>query len=263
MRHPFYLSLLAVLAACAAPATPTPDAPPVVWSDEFDGSGPPDSTKWNYDLGGHGWGNNELQHYTDRARNVRRENGYLVIEAHREPYADNAYTSARLVTRDRATWNRGRLEVRAQLPSGRGTWPAIWMLGENIGKVGWPHCGEIDIMEHVGYNPDSVFATVHTTAFNHVQGTQVGSATTRPDLESAFHVYALDWRADSLYFSIDDEVYFTFGKTANATNAEWPFDTPHYLLLNLAVGGNWGGREGVDTTIWPQRLLVDWVRVYE
>ena len=261
MRFLFFLvPLFVVVCQSTIDSTTTPPAP--IWADEFDGTGAPDSTKWSYDLGGWGWGNNELQHYTDSTHNVRQENGYLIIEAHREPYGERAYTSARLVTRDRATWNRGRIEVRAQLPSGRGTWPAIWMLGEDIQEVGWPRCGEIDIMEHVGYNPDSVFATVHTDAFNHVEGTQVGNQLYVPDLETAFHTYAVDWRAERMDFSIDSTVYFTFQKPENATVAEWPFDTPHYLLLNLAVGGNWGGREGVDTTIWPQRMVVDWVRVY-
>lgn len=235
----------------------------LVWSDEFDGNGPVDTTKWGYDLGGGGWGNNELQHYTDREENARRENGKLVIEARREDFGEREYTSARMVTRGKANWKRGRIAVRAQLPSGVGTWPAIWMLGENIRTVGWPKCGEIDIMEHVGYSPDSIFGTVHTKSFNHVAGTQEGDGIALPDVEDAFHVYFVDWQADRIDFGVDSTVYFTFDKVPEATMDEWPFDEPHYLLLNIAVGGNWGGSRGVDTTIWPQRMLVDWVRVYE
>ena len=239
------------------------DAPVPVWADEFDGSGPLDTSRWTFDMGGHGWGNNELQHYTDQLKNARRENGHLVIEAHREPLGERDYTSARLVTRGKAAWKRGRIEVRARLPSGRGTWPAVWMLGTAIDSVGWPACGEIDIMEHVGYRPDTVFATVHTTAFNHMRGTQVGDQRYVPDSETAFHTYAVDWRDERLAFSVDSVEYFTFERPTNATAAEWPFDMPHYLLLNIAVGGHWGGREGIDTTIWPQRMEVDWVRVWE
>lgn len=235
----------------------------LVWQDEFEGSGPLDTTKWDFDLGGGGWGNNELQYYTDRSENARRENGYLIIEARREAYENRNYTSARLVTRDRATWNRGRVAIRAKLPHGRGTWPAIWMLGEDISSVGWPTCGEIDIMEHVGYSPDSIFGTVHTAAFNHIEDTQLGGGIAAEDVETAFHTYHIDWTDKQIDFGMDSVRYFTFSKPDGATKAEWPFDTPHYLLLNIAVGGNWGGVMGVDTSIWPQRMEIDWVRVYQ
>ncbi|MEL6140816.1 MAG: glycoside hydrolase family 16 protein [Bacteroidota bacterium] len=263
------LLLPLIVAACQTSST-TPnhsgavdEARKLVWWDEFDDFGPLDSTKWNYDIGGHGWGNNELQFYTDRLENARREDGYLIIEARREDYADRGYTSARLITRERATWRRGRVAVRAKLPSGVGTWPAIWMLGQNIVEIGWPDCGEIDIMEHVGFAPDSIFGTVHTDAFNHVEGTDIGGHITAPDLETAFHTYHIDWHDDRIDFGMDSTLYFTFEKPTNASVAEWPFDEPHYLLLNIAVGGNWGGRNGVDTSIWPQQMVVDWVRVYE
>ncbi|PHI19765.1 glycoside hydrolase [Lewinellaceae bacterium SD302] len=235
----------------------------LVWSDEFDGNGAPDPKKWAYDIGGQGWGNNELQYYTNRMDNAERVAGKLVITARKDGYENRDYTSARLVTRDRQTWKHVRVEVNAKLPSGRGTWPAIWMLGENIGEVSWPDCGEIDIMEHVGYAPDSLYGTVHTKAFNHVIGTQVGDQTSRPDLETAFHTYFIDWTENKIDFGIDEEVYFTFNKVADATQAEWPFDTPHYLLLNVAVGGNWGGVKGVDERIFPQTMEVDWVRIYQ
>ncbi len=235
----------------------------LIWADEFSGHEPPNPAKWSYDTGGGGWGNNELQHYTSRPENAYLLNGKLMIEAHREAYQGNAYTSARLVTRDKMVFTGGRIEVRAKLPSGRGTWPAIWMLGENITSVGWPRCGEIDIMEHVGYQPDSVFGTVHTEAFNHLLNTHQGGQAYATDLETNFHVYSIDWGEKSIAFKLDGNTYFTFTKPANATTEEWPFDQPHYLLLNLAVGGNWGGQQGVDETIWPQRMEVDWVRVYK
>lgn len=273
-----YLSfcILLFFAACASPATSEatekktkPEVGTVsterqlVWSDEFEGNGGIDTTKWAFRIGGHGWGNNELQYYTDRPENARREDGKLIIEAIKEDYKNRSYTSARLVTRGKQSWMHVRLEARAKLPSGVGTWPAIWMLGENIKTVGWPRCGEIDIMEHVGYAPDSIYGTVHTDAFNHVEGTQDGGFTTAEDLETAFHVYFIDWTGEKIDFGMDDEVYFTFHKRPDATFAEWPFDDPHYLLLNIAVGGNWGGEMGVDEKIWPQQMEIDWVRVYQ
>jgi beta-glucanase (GH16 family) len=265
MRYllPLLSCLLLSLSACSPKINPAQSGLELVWSDEFDGRGAPDPEKWNYDLGGHGWGNNELQQYTKRERNARQENGHLIIEAHREDYEGRKYTSARLITRERAAWNQGRIAVRAKLPSGVGTWPAIWMLGTDIREVGWPTCGEIDIMEHVGFTPDTIYGTVHTKAFNHSIGTHVGDKIPVPDAETAFHTYSVDWDEDRLEFAVDGQVYFTFRKQADATRAEWPYDQPHYLLLNIAVGGNWGGARGVREDIWPQRLEVDWVRVYE
>lgn len=237
-----------------APAQP-------IWSDEFDYEGYPDSSRWGYDLGGHGWGNKEMQLYTQSLSNARVEDGILIIEAHQIASSDTTYTSARLVTRGRQTWNRGRIEVRAKLPTGRGVWPAIWMLGEDIREVGWPLCGEIDIMENVGYNPDTLHATVHTKSFNHVAGTQRSSRIYKAGIHDHFHVYSLDWRSDKLVIGVDGQDYFSFSKL-DSSRASWPFDVPHYLLLNVAVGGAWGGKFGVDSTDWPRRMEVDWVRVY-
>lgn len=264
-----YFAALSVATACtrSGGASAKPEGPPgatLVWADEFDGDGLPDSSRWTYDVGAWGWGNNELQHYTmGRRRNARVEGGRLVIEAHRERYDTMDYTSARLVTRGRESWTYGYLQVRARLPSGLGTWPAVWTLGDNISAVGWPRCGEIDIMEHVGYAPDSLYGTVHTDAFNHVEGTQVGKAIHVPDIEDGFHTYAVDWDAERIEWQLDGEVYHRFDRRDGATVAEWPFDAPQHLLINLAVGGNWGGRYGVDTAIWPQRMEVDWVRVWQ
>jgi licheninase len=242
----------------------------LVWNDEFDGEGLPDPSKWSYNVGGHGWGNNELQYYTEnRIRNARLENGNLVIEAVKEPFEGSDYTSARLVTKGKGDWTYGRFEIRAKLPSGRGTWPAIWMLASQneYGDGYWPDNGEIDIMEHVGYDPDVVHSTVHTLAYNHRQGTQVGDQINVPTARSGFNVYRVDWGEGVITAYVNDELYFHFRNERltdpNAGFAEWPFDKPFHLLLNIAVGGDWGGAQGVDESIWPQRMEVDYVRVYE
>ena len=266
--------LIAPAAACqdvSDPVGPEPDgAWRLVWSDEFDYEGLPDSAKWGYDVGGDGWGNNELQFYTERrTENARVEDGRLVIEARQEPYEGRDYTSARLVTRDKGEWTYGRFEARAKLPSGRGTWPAIWMLAAErvYGERYWPDNGEIDIMEHVGFNPGVVHASVHTRAYHHSIGTHKTGTVRLPTAEEAFHVYAVEWTPDSIRASVDGEPYFTFENErltdVGAGHEEWPFDQPFFLLLNIAVGGNWGGMEGVDPDVWPQRMEVDYVRVYE
>ena len=241
----------------------------MIWSDEFNYSGLPDSTKWSYDIGdacdipaGCGWGNAELQYYTDKnLKNARVENGHLIIEAHKEDMRNSKYTSARLVTRKKGDWKYGRVEVRAKLPSGLGTWPAIWMLSTEWKNGGWPESGEIDIMEHVGFMPDSILGTVHTSAFNHSIHTQRGDSIMISDVERNFHNYSINWNEDKIDFFVDDLNYFTFKNEGKGT-AEWPFDEYFHLIINLAVGGNWGGARGVDDTIWPQQLVVDYVRVY-
>ena len=259
MRGAYGLLAIALWAGCgstrggrsaeSAAAPPAAVGKALVWSDEFDADGLPDPTRWTYDVGGGGWGNNELQYYTEaKAQNARVADGVLVVEAHRAPTGARDYSSARLVTRGLASWDHGYIEARAKLPSGVGTWPAIWMLGDNLGEVGWPRAGEIDIMEHVGYAPDSIFGTVHTAAFNHVAGTEVGKTVVVPGAEGQFHTYAIDWDAERIEWLVDGEVYHRFDKRAGAGVAEWPFDAPQYLLLNLAVGGQLGrqARRGYD-----------------
>ncbi len=249
-----------------APSSASPEGWSLVWADEFDGAGLPDSTRWDYDVGGQGWGNNELQCYTaGRVENARIEEGLLIIEARREAWLDSMdYTSARLVTRGRADWQYGRLEIRARLPHGRGTWPAIWMLPRDwdLGDGSWPDNGEIDIMEHVGYDPGVIHATVHTKAHNHMDGTQIGRQIEIVDAQSEFHTYALEWDAQHLTAYVDDEAYFTHTPGERDWTV-WPYDRPFHLILNIAVGGNWGGVKGVDESIFPQRLEVDFVRVYQ
>lgn len=232
------------------------------WSDEFDYKGLPDSTRWGFDVGGHGGGNNELQYYTDKdTLNAKVEKGVLKITARKETKENKAYTSAKLVTDKTALFTYGRIEVRAKLPAGKGTWPAIWMLGKNIQQAGWPACGEIDIMEHVGYQKDSIFGTIHSEAYNHMKGTQKGRSIYTADPYDRFHVYAIEWTKEKIDFLMDGVVYNHIRNEHKSTR-EWPFDQPFYLILNLAIGGNWGGKYGVDDSIFPATMEVDWVRVY-
>lgn len=258
-----FISLLiisvVVLASCTGPEQQQEWQ--LVWNDEFDYDGLPDSEKWSYDTGY--IANNEKQYYTEsRLENARVENGNLIIEARKESWEEFDYTSARLVTRGKESWTYGRFEVRAKLPTGVGTWPAIWMLGTNINEVGWPACGEIDIMENVGFEPRIVHGNVHTEAYNHTKGTNKGDQIELEQPWQEFHVYAIEWYEDRIDFFVDDVQYFTFEKESDEDDV-WPFDKPHYLLLNLAIGGDWGGMEGIDDDIFPQQFLIDYVRVYE
>ncbi|RYG03551.1 MAG: glycoside hydrolase family 16 protein [Chitinophagaceae bacterium] len=233
-----------------------------VWADEFEYTGLPDSTKWNYDVGGEGWGNQELQYYTaSKAENARVENGHLIIEARKEKKGSNEYTSARLVTKGKGDWQYGRVEVRAKLPKGRGTWPAIWMLASTT-PLKWPDDGEIDIMEHVGYDQGFVHGSVHTKKYNHIIGTQKTNKTFVDDVSEAFHVYSVEWNKERADIAIDGKVFFTFTNENTGKDA-WPLENKFYLLLNIAVGGGWGGQKGVDPDIYPVRMEVDYVRVFQ
>ncbi|MCD9018983.1 glycoside hydrolase family 16 protein [Parachryseolinea silvisoli] len=236
----------------------------LVWSDEFDTTGVPDTTRWGYDLGNaNGWGNNEKQYYTRDARNARVENGKLIIEAHQDSIEGVPYSSARLVSKTKGDWTHGRVEVSARLPRGRGTWPAIWMLPTDWKYGGWPASGEIDIMEHVGYDPAVIHGTIHCELYNHGKQTQKEGKITIADAQDTFHRYAIDWAKDKIDFYVDDTLYHTVVREPKDDYKGWPFDERFHLLMNLAVGGNWGGKEGIDTTIWPQRMEVDYVRIYQ
>ena len=239
----------------------------LVWAEEFNYKGMPDSTRWKYDLGDGcpnicGWGNNELQFYTRQPDNVYVKRGKLVIEARRGEKGGEKpqFTSSRLVSKQ--DWKYGYIEVRARLPKAVGTWPAIWMLPTDWKYGGWPSSGEIDIMEHVGYDPGVVHGTVHTKAFNHGIGTQKGKQIQVPDFSKKFHRYAIRWSANKIDFYVDDVLYNSFANTGGNFE-EWPFDQPFHLLLNIAVGGDWGGKEGVDEAAFPQRMEIDYVRVWE
>lgn len=235
----------------------------LVWGDEFNYSGLPDSTKWGYDVGGKGWGNNELQFYTKAdTNNAIVRNGILSIIAKKQKYENREYTSARLVTRSKADWSSGRVEIRAKLPKGRGTWPAGWMLGTNIEKVGWPLCGEIDILEHVGYDPDTIVGSIHTSAYNHVKGTHKTKRLFIENPYSEFHTYTVEWDTEKMDFLLNDLKYLTI-QNEHKTTKEWPFNDPMYLLLNVAVGGNWGGAKGIDESIFPVKMEVDYVRIFQ
>jgi len=233
----------------------------LVWSDEFDYSGLPDSSKWAYEQGM--IRNDEAQYYTkERKENARVEDGHLIIEARKEDYKGAEYTSASINTLNKKHFRYGRIEVRAKVPVGNGTWPAIWMLGTNISEVGWPDCGEIDILEHVGYDPQNVHANIHTGAYNHVDGTGKGNTMKLDKPWENFHTYAIEWYEDRIDFFVDAEKYFTFKNDGEGNNATWPFDKPHYLLINLAIGGSWGGQQGIDDEKFPHKYYIDYVRMY-
>ena len=254
----------------------------LVWNDEFSKKGKPDPSKWTYDYGF--LSNKEAQYFTDSLKNARVEKGHLIIETHKEniankdykstayknkswlkyiPEIDSAnYTSARLKTEGMASWKYGRIEVRAKLPKGVGLWPAIWMLGENRKEVGWPESGEIDIMEHVGFNPDSIFGTIHTKAYNHMKGTHKGKKIHIENPYDSYHVFALEWTPEKMDFILDDTVYNQF-KNEHKTTAEWPFDQKFHLILNVSVGGMLGGKKGIDNSVFPQHMSIDYVRAYQ
>jgi beta-glucanase (GH16 family) len=262
------LILPAAIVCCAQPADSVNNqyqfATTPTWQDEFNYTGKPDPEKWNYDLGDHGWGNNELENYTDKPENIRVENGHLVIEVKKETSGKQNYSSARLVSKGKGDFLYGKFEIKARLPKGRGTWPAIWMLAseKNYGNKGWPDNGEIDIMEHVGFDQNRVHGNIHTKAFNHAIKTNKGNNVLVDNVSDEFHVYSCEWTPSSVSILIDGKAFFTFTKEPSYQWAEWPFDKPFHLLLNIAVGGNWGGQKGVDDSIFPQKMEVDYVRVY-
>jgi beta-glucanase (GH16 family) len=233
----------------------------LVWSDEFDMPGLPNPSKWGYDVGY--IANEEKQWYIKaRKENSRVEGGRLIIEARKDNHEGHPFSSARLTTATTQTWTYGRFEIRAKVPGGRGTWPAIWTLGSSINTAGWPKCGEIDIMEFVGYDPEKVHFNVHTKSYNHIIGTNKGTNVDAPKLTDAYHVYAIEWDAESIKWFFDDKKVFEF-KNEHKNEDVWPFDKPQYLILNLAIGGTWGGQKGIDEAIFPARFEVDYVRVYK
>jgi beta-glucanase (GH16 family) len=272
---------LGLAAACGqdepsrAQASPSPSALPgwtLVWSDEFEGPSGAlvDATKWVGEVGGGGWGNEQLQTYTDRPKNAHLSgNGTLVIEAFRETFtgADGHtrdFTSARLKTQGRFEQAYGRFEARLRLPSGQGLWPAFWALGADIGAVGWPGCGEIDVMENIGREPGTVHGTLHGPGYS--GGSALSAAFSLPAgqrFADAFHVFAVEWDRDppALRFSVDGTLYATRTPADLPKDARWAFDHPYFLLLNVAVGGRWPGSPDATTT-FPQRLEADYVRVY-
>lgn len=259
------IAALGAASAAAVELVAVPEADPgaLVWSDEFDYEGPPDPKKWGYDTGGHGWGNGELQHYTDRADNAWVADGCLKIRAIREEFGGNKFTSARLVTRGLFDFLYGRVEVRLKLPTARGAWAAAWMLPTDWAFGDWPRSGEIDIMEHVGHDTGKVHGTVHTEQFNHMKNTQVGRAVTVAAED--WHTYSVEWSPNAVSFIVDGKQYHRFPKGEGASWEAWPFDQRFHILLNIAVGGAWGGQQGIDEEAFAgegQVMHVAWVRAY-
>ncbi len=267
-------TLITIILLAIAVSTARADEWKLVWSDEFNESGLPSPARWNYEFGM--LRNNERQFYTRaRPENARVEDGKLIIEARKERWGDSTsepaksagarrgrgrgsaeYTSASLTTQGKAAWTHGRIEVRAKLPAARGTWPAIWTLGTNIHEAGWPTCGEIDIMEFVGFDTGVIHANIHTKKNNR------GDHISIPDASEAFHVYALEWDTEKMDFFVDAHKYFTY-RNERSGAAAWPYDKEQYLILDLAIGGDWGGQKGIDDSRFPQQFVIDYVRVYQ
>lgn len=233
----------------------------ITMQDEFDTEGAPNDKIWGYDIGTgtNGWGNNELQYYTDRPSNVEVKDGMLKITAVKEAYEGAAYTSARLLTKGKFDQKYGRFEARIKLPWGQGMWPAFWLLGADFDTAGWPYCGEIDIMENRGAEPTTVSGTVHGPGYS--AGNSVGKefSLTSDRFDTGFHIFGIEWGEDYINYYVDDVLYNQI--TPEDVSGEWVFDQPFFIILNLAVGGNYGGPPN-DATVFPQEMLVDYVRVY-
>lgn len=235
--------------------------PILIFSDEFDSDGSPDSTKWGYDIGtgNNGWGNGESQYYTNRLENVKIENGYLKITAKAESYEGSNYTSARLLTKGKFDFTYGRVDIRAKLPEGEGTWTALWLLGSNITTVGWPACGEIDIMEHWGHIPGEVSSATHTPSCYGGCGSARVGVTDIDDYATEFHVYSLEWNENELRFLIDDNYLYSYNPS-NKNSDTWPFDKPHFIIMNIAMGSSY---HTVDPNFVSATMQIDYVRVYQ
>ena len=244
----------------------------LVWSDDFDQNNI-DDQKWNKLRWRPGWVNNEEQAYTNRDTNIFTRDGKLVIRALIEPgYVDTDYTgseynadftSGRINTAGKHSWTYGKFDIKAKLPKGKGSWPAIWMLGDNISSEGWPHCGEIDIMEHVGFDEGNIHASIHTTDYNHMNGTQKSGQVEIQTVTDSFHLYSLEWDSTYIRYSIDKNPYFFIYNDSNGSQDKWPFNLNHYLILNLAIGGDWGGAQGIDPNFFPMEMEIDYVRVFK
>ena len=231
----------------------------LVWSDEFDTPGAPNSNKWGYDIGASGWGNNESQYYTDRRDNSYVTDGTLKIVAKKEAFSSSQYTSARLLSKGKYSFKYGKVEVRAKIPAGVGTWPAIWMLGDNIDTVSWPDCGEIDIMEHKGKDQGVTSSAIHNRS-GYDDTPYVYFLNRVNDVSTNFHTYGMNWTKDKIEFFVDDVVHYTYSP-ANKNANNWPFDKPQFILLNVAMGGNLGGY--IDPNFTQSSMEIDYVRVYQ
>lgn len=257
------LLLLGGLSACSSEKNivKAPEGYSLVWQDEFDGiSVLPDVDKWWYETGDHGWGNREIQNYISGVRGTDTcavvKDGIMKIILRK---VGDEVLSIRMNSKEE--WKYGYFEARLKLPAGKGTWPAFWMMPKD-GR-GWPHCGEIDIMEEVGYDPNVIVSTIHCGAYNHTKGTQKSGNKLIPTAQTEFHVYAVEWTEDFIKGFVDGECYFTFENDKQENPETWPFDKPFYLKLNLAWGGGWGGAQGIDETCLPATYEIDYVRVFQ
>lgn len=229
--------------------------PKAVFFDEFSVDGAPDSSKWGYDLGNNnGWGNNEAQYYTNRTQNAVVSNGTLKINLIKEAYQRYNYTSARLLSKGKYSMKYGKVEIRAKIPSGGGTWPALWMLGDNIDSVGWPACGEIDIMEHVGNQLNKIYGTLHYTGRS--GGNADGASVIIPNATTEFHIYSMEWNESTIKIYVDNQLFFTYNNNPNS-----PFNQNFFFIMNLAMGGNFGGT--IDPNVTNATMEVDYIRVYQ
>ncbi|HWN08655.1 MAG TPA: glycoside hydrolase family 16 protein [Pyrinomonadaceae bacterium] len=263
-------ALLPLLLVCATASANDPKLWRLTWSDEFDGprGSPVNSSKWSYDIGGDGWGNNELETYTNRTANSHVENGRLIIRALKETFRGpdgitRNYTSARLLTKNKFSQTYGRFEARIKVPYGQGIWPAFWMLGHNIDTARWPNCGEIDIMENIGKEPSIVHGTMHGPGYS--GGTGISAAYTLrggQKFSDDFHTFAIEWEPNVMRFYVDGLLYKTRTPADLPPGTSWVFDHPFFIILNVAVGGTWPGNPDAST-VFPQQMQVDYVRVYQ
>jgi beta-glucanase (GH16 family) len=272
LNHWRWLFVVGLLASLATPAQAQRWR--LTWSDEFDGvaGAPVDARKWSAEVGGSGWGNKELEYYTDSTKNVYLDgHGSLVIKALQETlgqdfkcwYGQCRYTSARIITRNKFAQAYGRFEARIKIPYGPGVWPAFWMLGDDIDKTRWPACGEIDIMENIGREPSMIHGTIHGPGYNGSGG--IGAAYALPNgkrFADDYHVFAIEWEPQAIRFYVDDQLYATRTPADLPKGTKWVYDHPFFILLNLAIGGSWPGNPDA-TSVFPQTMLVDYVRVYK
>ncbi|WP_452596741.1 glycoside hydrolase family 16 protein [Pontimicrobium sp. MEBiC01747] len=259
----FIIVLLLTTISCSTDETQTvANFQTLVIADEFNTDGAPDSSMWTYDIGtgANGWGNNELQYYTDRTENVKVENGYLLITANQEDFEGASYTSARIKTQNLFERAYGRFEARIRLPYGKGLWPAFWLLGNDCETNIWPQCGEIDIMEYLGDNPTTIFGTVHGPGYSGGEAVSKDYVLENDRYDTGFHVFGIEWGPDYINYYVDDALYQTI--TPQDVPGEWVFNHPFYIILNVAVGGNFPGSPN-NETVFPQTMLVDYVRVYQ
>ncbi len=230
-----------------------------IWADEFDSGTSPDTAHWSFEVGGNGWGNNELEYYTDGA-NAKVDSGSLRIIAKKESFGGKNYTSTRMISKGKGDWLYGRFEIRAMVPKGRGTWPAIWLLPTDEEYGGWPNSGEIDIMEHVGFDQNRIHFTVHNATY--FAGNGKGADMVVPSATDSFHVYRCDWTPSGIRGYIDGHLYFEYDNNGKGS-PYWPYDKRFFMILNVAIGGSWGGQQGVDDSIFPVAMQIDYVRIYK